>query len=137
MEYINKTKCYDAIAFAEKKLRKHASRNIRIILSLSKAYDVTGGYTYLNSKDRYSIYAKIPKGKAIYPLGFNWEIATGKRHIDIAYDKDEAAVWVMAHEVWHVFCELKIWKGNYETKANKKGFDWMRQFKKWRKGRRR
>ncbi|MBN1766282.1 MAG: hypothetical protein JW860_13565 [Sedimentisphaerales bacterium] len=44
------------------------------------------------------------------------------------YTEEQALVWVTGHECWHYLCKTKQLKGNWETRANKYGFQWLDEF---------
>jgi hypothetical protein len=41
---------------------------------------------------------------------------------------DEAMVWIVGHETWHYLCKTRQLSGNWETRANRFGFEWLREF---------
>lgn len=42
--------------------------------------------------------------------------------------EDQALVWVVGHEIWHYLCKTRQMRGNWETRANRFGFDWLARF---------
>jgi hypothetical protein len=41
---------------------------------------------------------------------------------------DQALVWVAGHECWHFLCKTGQRSGNWETRANRFGFEWLTEF---------
>jgi hypothetical protein len=72
------------------------------------------------------VYA-IGTEKWTHGIGFSWIMDEEK-----VIDAEEAMVWIAGHEAWHYLCKTKQEKGNHQTKANKAGFAWLREFKLWK-----
>ena len=61
-------------------------------------------------------------GKRPYRLVWHEETFTGP---------DDLAVFAAGHEVWHFLCHSGQRRGDFETKANCSGFDWLCEFRHW------
>lgn len=135
----NETGLKEIEKFVKEKLSCYDTRDLKLYMRWSTGKHKINGYCRytdffttcrVNKNNKYPIRFKYPVGtnQAGAGLsGFSWIIDESTAH-----DAEEAMAWIVGHETWHFLCKTKQEKGNFQTKANKAGFAWMREFKERR-----
>jgi len=140
----NHTNLVHAEKFIRMKLEQYDTSKLKLHLKYTKSR--TNSYDgYCRYKDFYTVAAINEELlKLRLPFEMIWAIGTEQvteqiyNFIEDSEEVttfDEVMVWIAAHELWHFLCKTKQEKYNYQTRANKFGFLWLREFKLWMKER--
>ena len=135
-EFINNTDCDLAAQWICEKLAVYDTSPLRLHLKRHRRKDqLFSGYC------RYDDFLVVAAIHERLPLPFLLQKPVGSkpnRRKHVGYDyvwyeapvrtTNEAMVWVVGHECWHFLCKTKQHKGNWETRANKFGFEWLAEF---------
>ena len=135
-EFVNNTDCDLAAQWIGEKLAAYDTSLLRLHLKRHRRRDqLFSGYCRY---DDFLIMAAIHEHM---PLPFLLQKPVGSKpnlRKRVGYDyvwheapvrtANEAMVWVVGHECWHFFCKTKQHKGNWETRANKFGFEWLAEY---------
>ena len=116
--------------------------SIHIKHTRARGCDVTG---YYRSDDRRLVAAVRPglkyPVKAAYSVGYapkkDGRSGLGRQKIwyeDRFESPDDLLVFVAGHEIWHFLCDSRQRAASHdeEALANRLGFLWLREFKRWR-----
>jgi hypothetical protein len=117
------------------------TRGLSIHIKYTRAYDaeISGYYRW---DDRRMVVAVQPGMR--YPFRAAYSVAyagRGRRarlnrqpiwFEELFYSAEDLLVFVMGHEMWHYLCHTRQRSGDEETMANRNGFLWLREFKRWK-----
>ena len=152
----NKTSCKDAEDFFCDEMQKYITDNLIIIMDYTKSRLMNGRCHYPIKKvakpmgRSKGLYVDIKKGafkiianvkqSVLYPYLLKQAVGSKKENningFDYIWDSEllfninDTMIWLLGHEVWHFLCKTKQKKGNYQTQANKFGFEFLRNYKK-------
>jgi len=158
MEIKNLTNCKKAEEFLKEKLKDYDTERLVVTMKYCDVFPHAGFCRfpfkkvdgsrrggYFNWKTGlFRITARvkpdIKERKFLDGLSYNLIEPIGSRQLDSHQwryifdaerieDDDENMVFILGHEIWHYLCKTKQAKGNYQTKANLNGFNWLRKFK--------
>ncbi len=141
MEYRNYTDLVAAPAFILKYLAAFDTSKLRLHLKFHRRKDqaVSGYFRYndflvmaaVREKQRFPLKNEWPVGsrKSRGPRGWAW-VWDGEP----VRTRDELMVWIAGHELFHFLRHTRQVEGiQRETRANRFGFLWLREFKAERK----
>ena len=135
-QFINATDLPLAPNWIKNKLKAYDTRPLRFHLKRHRRKDqLFSGYCrYKDFLIVAAIHEKLPlpfllqkpiKSKPNSRTALGYEYIWREMTVTTA---DQALVWVAGHECWHYLCKTKQQKGNWETRANNFGFDWLEEF---------
>ena len=135
-EFVNATDLQLAPDWIREKLKTYDTRALRLHLKRHRRKDqLFSGYCrYDDCLIVAAVHEKLPLPFRLQkPVRSkpNPRTARGYEYIwrDMAVaTADQALVWVAGHECWHFLCRTGQQKGNWETRANNFGFDWLEAF---------
>lgn len=132
-EFVNATNLHQAADWITRQLEPYDTSRLRLHLKRHRRADqIFSGYCrYDDFLVVAAIHHKLPLPfRLAKPIG-----STPNRRRKCGYDylwhdtviatEEQALVWVVGHECWHFLCKTKQESGNWETRANRFGFDWV------------
>jgi hypothetical protein len=135
-EFLNATDLHEAAEWIQQQLEPFDTSPLRLHLKRHRRKDqLFSGYCrYDDSLIVAAIHEKMPVPFLLQkPIG-----STPNKRRRCGYDylwhelvietEAMAMVWVVGHECWHYLCKTKQMKGNWETRANKYGFEWAERY---------
>ncbi len=135
-EFVNATNLQLAPDWIANQLQAYDTSKLRLHLKRHRRRDqfFSGYCRYHDFLVVAAIHHKLPLPfQLAKPIG-----STPNRRKKCGYDyvwqetliatEEQALVWVAGHECWHFLCKTKQHSGNWETRANKFGFQWVQQF---------
>jgi hypothetical protein len=137
MEYVNQTDLVAAPAFILKQLEPFDTSKLRLHLKFHRRKDqaVSGYFRYkdllvmaaVRENQRLPLKNEWPVGsrKSRGPRGWAW-VWDGEP----VHTRDELMAWIAGHELFHFLRHTRQVEGiQRETRANRFGFKWLREFK--------
>lgn len=135
-EFINATDLDLAPAWICRRLELFDTTSLRLHLKRHRRKD-----QFFSGYCRYSDYLTVAAIHEELPVPFRLVRPVGsrknrrcRRGFEYLWDEmpvvtpDQALVWVAGHECYHYLCKTRQLRGNWETRANRFGFDWLRVF---------
>ncbi|MBN1844743.1 MAG: hypothetical protein JW810_03600 [Sedimentisphaerales bacterium] len=135
-EFVNATELTLAADWICRKMSRYDTRRLRLHLKRHRRKDqIFSGYC------RYSDFLVVAAVHQRLPLPFSLAKPVASRpnrrrrcgfdyiwqEMTIATE-DQALVWIAGHECYHFLCKTRQLSGNWETRANRYGFECLAEF---------